>query len=259
MLRDRRLFLVAALLFALPLAAQLPRVHPVPDTFERLLLPVFTDPVHGAFGSEFHTTLLLTNKNAGQEAPVYGLEPVCYVSACIGWDYFNDFLAITDFGGQPDVYYDGTPGRFVYVPKTALSSIAANLRVHDVTRSALNFGTEIPIVRAREFKDDKIVLTGVPTDPRFRNTLRIYSTMPMRVAVTVGNNPPVAVQLDGATDIFDPAYGAFTGFPAGETSVNVTIQPEHLTIPPPLPIELWAFITVTNNETQAISTITPQP
>ncbi|HYC60469.1 MAG TPA: hypothetical protein VEK79_12970 [Thermoanaerobaculia bacterium] len=87
---------------------------------------------------------MLTNKNDGHETPVWGLEPVCVVSACI--------------------------------------------------------------------------------DPRFRNTLRIYSTMQMRVSVAVG---------------------------------NVTILVEHLTVP--LPIQTWAFITVANNETQAISTITPQP
>ena len=251
-----------ALLAALPLAAQsttLPQFHPVPDTFERLLLPVFTEPVRGAFGSEFHTMLSLSAKDAGQEVPLYGLELVCNLSACIGWDFFRDFLTIHEFDDRPEVYFSGTPGRFLYVPKTGVHSLTANLRVHDVSRAALNFGTEIPVVRARQFKDNKIVFTGVPTDPRFRNTLRIYSTMTRRVSVTVGNNPPATIQLDEATDIFDPAYAMFTDFPIAEQPVNVTILVEHPTVPPPLPIEVWAFITVTNNETQAITTITPQP
>jgi hypothetical protein len=40
--------------------------------------------------------------------------------------------------------------------------------------------------------------------------------------------------------------------------VTVEAEPDFI---PLLPIEipLWAFITVTNNDTQAISTITPQP
>lgn len=250
--------LTLLMLLAAPLAAQLPQFHPVPDTYERLLLPVFTEPVKGAFGSEFHTTLRLSNKTPGHQAPVYGLEPVCHLSACIGWDFFNDFLTITDFDDVPEVYFSGTPGWFLYVPKSAVNELTMNLRVHDVTRSSLNYGTEIPIVRSREFRDSIVVFSNVPTDPRFRNTLRIYSTMGLPVGVKVGNNPPVTVQLGGATDIFHPAYATFTDFPIGTQPVKVVVFIEPLD--PPIPAGgIWAFITVTNNETHTISTITPQP
>jgi hypothetical protein len=61
-------------------------------------------------------------------------------------------------------------------------------------------------------------------------------------------------------DLNTPAYVAYSNFPTGTAPVRVKIEadPNIVTL---LPIEtrLWAFITVTNNETQAISTITPQP
>jgi len=161
--------------------------------------------------------------------------------------------------GPGDLGPSGNPGRFLSIRRDAIDSLAMNLRVHDVTRDALNYGTEIPFVRESQFAINRISFVGVPTDPRFRNTLRIYTTAPGDVLVTVGNRPPVRVALTGGS-LFEPGYGIFTDFPTGTAPVRVTIEtdPDIVTL---LPIEvpLWAFITVTNNETQVISTITPQP
>lgn len=60
---------------------------------------------------------------------------------------------------------------------------------------------------------------------------------------------------------FHPSYAAFTDFPNPATFpgdkftvlVGIARGPGNV-IPPPTP--LWAFITVTNNETQHITTIT---
>jgi hypothetical protein len=222
---------------------------------------VLTDPVFGAYGSEFWTSLRLTNKQSGQEARVYGLEPVCNLSACIGFNLFDQYLPITTFidDTQTTIHYYGTPGWFLYVPKTEVESLAAYLRVYDVTRAALNHGTEVPIVRSSEFIENRIVLTGVPTDPRFRNALRIYSQSDIDVVVTVEGRAPVTLALTGATDIFHPGYAIFTDFPTGNGSVTVTIDVVHGPVESLVSDAIWAFITVTNNETQLISTITPQP
>ena len=245
----------------MPLVASadtLPRFPPVPHTFERLLLPVFTESVSGAYGSLFLTELRMSTKESGQEAKVYGLEPGCDVSACIFRNLFEDYLPITEVD-QADFTHWGDPGWFLYVPKTDVESLTANLRVYDITRDALNFGTEMPIVRSSEFIDNRIVLNGVPTDPRFRNTLRIYSALEIDVVVTVEGRAPVTLSLAGATDIFNPAYAIFTDFPIGSEPVNVTIDVVHGPVPSIVSNAIWAFITVTNNETQLISTITPQP
>jgi hypothetical protein len=140
--------------------------------------------------------------------------------------------------------------------------------VHDVTRDAQNFGTEIPIVRESDFRANRIVLVGVPTDARFRNTLRVYGDSPVDVLVTVGNQAPVRLKMTGGItfpiinfpDFSVPAYVAFSNFPTGIGTVRVTIEAEPGFLQPLQPLEspIWAFITVTNNDTQAISTITPQ-
>jgi hypothetical protein len=127
-----------------------------------------------------------------------------------------------------------------------------NLRVHDVTRSDVNFGTEIPIVREGDWVNDHIVLTGVPTDSRFRNTLRIYGQEPFQAVVTIGNRAPVHLTLSQANGLFEVPYAIWGDFPRDGAPVRVTIE----SVPNDVP--MWAMITVTNNETQLISTITPQ-
>lgn len=251
--------LVAGTLFAL---------EPEPTPSERILLPILTPPVHGAFGSEFHTDLRIAN-DSENVAFLLGLDSARCSPVCL-----PTLFPLTLEPGQEvepgDVTLSGSPGRFVFIDADQVSSVAMNLRVHDVTRDGLNYGTEIPIVRERDFKTNRITFVGVPTDARFRNTLRIYGESPIDVLVTVGDLPAVRLRLSGGlalpgggidlSDFFKPAYASFSSFPTGFAPVRVTVEASPDFIPLlPIEVPLWAFITVTNNDTQVISTITPQP
>lgn len=244
----RLLLVVVALLVAAPLFAQ---------QQERILLPVFTGPLHGAYGSVFHTDLRAANTGA-DPVSIYGLVVNC--ETCLPPANVPYVLQPGEELGPGDVLSNGTPGHFLFVANTEVGSLAMNLRVYDITHDALNFGTEMPIVRENEFAINKIELVGVPTDPRFRNTLRIYSTFQAEAIVTIGDRAPVRIPLIGGTTQYDPAYAQYNDFPIGGAPVRVTVEvdPGFVSL---LPVEIpvWAFVTVTNNETQAIATITPQP
>jgi hypothetical protein len=129
-------------------------------------------------------------------------------------------------------------------------------------------GVEIPVVRVEDFSDDTIALVDVPTDPRFRLTLRIYGLNRGEDLVYLwygrgsGNCcgdtwNSTQVQLQPGRTMFEPSYAVVTdfrpadGFPAFPETINVLVQA-------PQQSPVWAFITVTNNETQHITTITPQ-
>lgn len=230
-----------------------------PATFKRVLLPIFTRPVYGAFGSEFHTALRMSNSGTDWGA-VYGLaeENPCGFDPCItDYDYGPYSLAPGDEMHPSQVAYTGKPGRIVWVKNDA--DLPMNLRVHDVTRSQLNFGTEIPIVRENDWLWNRIVLLGVPTDPRFRNTLRIYGQVPFTALVKVGDREPVRVTLSEADPPFEVPYGVFSDFPDNGAPTRVIIDVERDFTPGvPIPVAIWAMITVTNNDTQVITTITPQ-
>lgn len=235
---------------------------PVPETaFARVLLPIFTPPVRGAFGSDFRTEFRIAGNGGGFST--YSLRndtSNCAPILCL--DLPDPiFFTADDVLGPAFPIYNGNPGRFIYVPRSELKNVAANLRVADVSRSSLNFGTEIPVVADTELRSDVIELLGVPTDPRFRNTLRIYGIDASYVVVTVEGRQPVVLPMTQPSSPFEPVYAVFTDFPTGTDPVHVKIEPPPFINPSPPsgPFPIWAFVSVTNNETQMITTITPQP
>lgn len=230
------------------------------EAFDRVLLPLLTGPVDGAFGSRFITELRFANSSDTTPARFFGLLPHCILSACIFFDPLEQPYEIEPSGsyGPESVEYTGRPGAFIYVPKSS-PRIEFNLRVHDQTRSALNFGTEMPVVYEREFTLDPIKLLGVPTDPRFRNTLRIYAAEPTVVTVAYSDIMRI-VELRPGVNALDPAYAQLGDLIGAGGTMDVTVTPSTIVVPLPgvEPVKVWAFISVTNNETQLITTITPQ-
>jgi hypothetical protein len=220
-------------------------VGDINDGFEPFLLPIFTRPVFGAFGSEFRTFARVMSIGA-PFIGLYGLDQRC-LQVFPPLDPTAPIAVSDDIALPPDCAF-GT-GRIFWTRKGDGASLAMNLRVADVSREATSHGTEIPVVRANEFSTDGVALLGIPTDPRFRITLRIYSLdrtdQPVRV---VGISFVRDVHLSTPADNFEPAYAEVSDLPRTVTRLLV-ISPG---------TRVWAFITVTNNVTQQITTITPQ-
>jgi hypothetical protein len=238
----------------------------IDEAFDPILFPVFSPPVHGQNGSEFRTIAKLWNKGTSAVV-VYGLDISCTLfDPPLGPEtpWFiaprgNEMLLTTDCSE--------TAGRMFFVPKGD-TSIVTSLRVQEMSRQAENHGVEMPVVRRKDFSDT-VALVGVPNDPRFRLTLRIYSlgyggistvnvTVFSKNGQSSANHQEQLALLPGpARSPFEPSYAAFTGFfpPSvyGEGDLTVLIENAAPNDPP-----IWAFITVTNNETQHITTVTPQ-
>lgn len=231
------------------------------DAFERILLPIYLPPTAGAFGSEFVTAFEMWNKENGPDVAVYGVPGVCPPILCILPDPRSPILLTHNTNATSIQPVAGTPGRILFVRKDSASAVAAMLRVFDASRVSATLGTEIPVVHERGFHADPIALLGVPLDSRFRNTLRIYSATPAEtdVRMTIDDSTSV-VHLAAGSDLFHPATGTFTAFPPplsggsdpGFVTRRMTI--EQLVAGS----RIWAFISVTNNETQQITIISPQ-
>jgi hypothetical protein len=223
----------------------------VPAAYVRLLLPVFVPPVQGAFGSEFRTEVRATAID-NTYVELWGVHERCPIIECTGQEDRVTVRSYFDMELAPN----GTPGRFAYVPRTQLSSLFMTLRAFDVSREATNYGTALPIVNWETAARAEIRLPAIPTDPRFRSTLRIYSDVATPALVTVASSAGVEVQRDirltGAATTYEPAMFTWTEFPTDVGPVRVTIRPQE-------GVKVWALVTVTNNDTQAITTITPQP
>jgi hypothetical protein len=254
---------VSVFIVALSAAAQ-PTPVTNPEAFERLLLPVYVAAVPGAFGSLFLTELRLWNRHDRESLEIFGLYPPCQFPVC-GTDPLKPLevksYMETETAAQV-VPVGGTPGMFIYVDKERVNDLIANLRVFDLSRSPTNFGTELRVVRESEFAT-RIILPDVPVNQKFRNTLRIYARRETAVQIIfhapsiIGSPtilPPIpqTVVLQPGDNLFKPAYTAFTNFQPYGYPLTLIIEPADPAVP------IWAFVSVTNNETQHITTITPQ-
>ena len=240
------------------------------EAYDPLLFPIFTPPVFGQGGSEFRTTAKFWNKG-DQEVSFFGRDSSCRVIV----DY--QIVPLNPYTLQPreqqalDLFPEcsQTTGKLFFVPKGE-RGLAGSLRVWEVSKQSDNHGVEIPVVRREDFDEKSIALVDVPTDPKFRLTLRVYGLNrgASFVNVTYGAKV-VELPLQFSSNIFEPSYAVytFTEPPGGNVPVppfvrplmNVLVEvprgPGGVVIPGS---PIWAFITVTNNETQHITTITPQ-
>jgi hypothetical protein len=215
------------------------------EQFERLLIPVFTPPLQGAFGSEFRTALRVMN-TGNDILDVFGLTKNCVI-LCI--DPEGDPVRLLPLNplGEEDLITTGKPGRFVYVVPEQASALSANLRVYDTSRAGENFGTAIPIVRQAQFRTRPFGIVGVPTaDARFRSMLRLYSTAPTTVEISGRVDP---VMLTGGS-LYTPAYA--------QVDITGTTESNLIIAPAPSGPPVWGFVSVTNNVTQHITTISPR-
>jgi len=217
---------------------------PNPAFYEPVLIPVaFSGP--GAFGSQWRTDVTLRNEN----------------------DFSLLIAGETPFR-RPGAHSTMTPdanrpnGILAYIPRQGSSNAHLGVLVRDRSRQAQALGTEIPVVREKDFFDRPLELLNVPADPRFRAALRIYDRgTPAAIHFVI---QPLAGDEKLVDDsVFptghDPAYAQISDLVAKYPRLAGR-GPLRITIDPPVPGNptLWGFVSVTNNDTQHVTTISPQ-
>jgi hypothetical protein len=259
------LLLLFAGVFAAPASAQ---------DYDRYLIPVTGGNIAGANGSLWTTELTVHNPRDGEVGiladvcSVVFLTPPCQNIAFIP-QQTSRRIAITRASYSQ--------GAFIYVPRNLnYGPTPMTLRARDLSKTAESFGTEVPIARDSDFAQ-LVIITDVPTDARYRATLRVYNSseaprvVTMRVYTLAGREPieTRSIELAGVNIlVFDP-----TPFHPGYAEIDpltplvrasgerVRIEVEdpirHIVSPPPPPI--WALVSITNNDTQQVTTITPHP
>jgi hypothetical protein len=236
---------------------------------ERILVPIaLKEPIRGAFGSEWHTEFVVRNDSAKEVRVWAGVDPFGLPFA-IAVVPAHSTKVVPLFASGAAEGPDRVPAYIVIVHKPVADELSFHARVFDRSRSAANWGTEIPVVRESGAVRSRIQLVRIPTDPHFRLTLRVYGfdpTIPTDVLLRLfgeDENVPLGEQRVTLASFNDnsagPQYWQTTDV-AGTFGVNpgdrqflrievIRLNERDL---------IWAFVSVTNNETQHVTTITPQ-
>jgi len=239
------------------------------EVLDRFLVPIVIDgEAPGAFGSRWATRLVIHNASNQAVKVTQGILG-CSLATCPN-EAVPPNTTVTDLpaGFQLGRGWYGT-GAFLHVRKEYRGSMSFNLRVQDLSRQALTWGTELPLVHESEAFVSTLQLINVPTDSRFRVAIRLYDFEPGNTArhvriraygrtsetlaeTTLAMFPNLGMEnsLAGYGQLVD-LVAAFPQLGASET-IRLEITP--LT----QGLRFWAFASVTNNETQHVTTITPQ-
>lgn len=213
--------------------------------FERVLFPVIYNGA-GVNGSDWMTELTVRNDST------FAVEP---------WRAAGTLSAIPAMTPVRLSMGEAPGGVFLYVPRESASALHFGSLVRDLSQQESAWGTELPVVRENDFAP-RVNLLNVPNDRRFRKMLRIYGrneeAMTVRVTFDAMDNGRQMLSRDvtlARGGVTRPAYAAlgdevFNQLPGfGRGAIRV----ESLTGHP-----VWAFVTVTNNDTQHVTVISPQ-
>jgi len=232
------------------------------EDYERVLFPV-TFASRGANGSDWRSEIIVKN-----DGPVFvDTEPLFYNDPDV---VVIPIPMAIEPGGRayfPERAGDG--GSFLHVPRGLESWLSYSSHAIDRSRSDSDLGTEVPVVRAGDTAHT-IRIVNVPMDERYRATLRIYdfdlqNGRQVDVTATLSNGSTrfLSTTLTGvpvcpaAPCIADrPAFAIINLSGVADLKAAGIVD---LTIRSGLhDARLWAFVSVTNNETQHVTLFSPQ-
>jgi hypothetical protein len=228
-----------------------PQATPDEAVFERVLIPVlFNGP--GAFGSVWRTMLELRNLSDRR---------LTFLPAVM-----KDTPSVPLLGKSTLDRFGGPKGAVIFLPREIADDIKFGLQVRDVSREAIAWATEVRVVRERDASRKPMMLANVPFDGSYRLTLRLYSLDggAARLNVVSADAPFVhrAVELEAACAA-PPCNSTEPGYAAVDLNA---LLPElankgarTLYVETPADGRLyWAFVSITNNTTQVVTTVSPQ-
>ena len=243
--------------------------------YKMYLLPLDSEIVEGANGSRWYTdtTMLLRSEtNVDVRPEICELVVLdCTVSEPVPLN-------------EPFAFYALSPrtlGQYVYVPVADADKVNANTRTYDSSRSTSTGGAEIPFVAEDDFASGTTSLLGIPLEPDNRYTLRIYDAEGRggRVLVHVYAQVPFDPPRSGNQEKKPRKTFAVNLLPGGlphetTTTALLPVHPATAQINPiagidlagvhrlridiePLDqgLRLWSFVSITNNRTHHVTTV----
>ena len=249
--------------------------------YERVLLPVTTKgELPGDLGSRWTTRVSILN-NTGNVVDIQGY--ASYPHGC-------PILCGHELTAPGITFYPSvapgavTQGAILRIERRYSEGVEVHLRVQDVSRQSQTWGTEVPVVREKDLYQSTLNLLDVPTGSAFRQRLRIYdvdarSDSRVRVRFYRVNaatdttadflNPPAAdvliaeriIQLTTERRVESPTYDLGYAELANLAASVPELQSFDLVrieiTPQTAGLRFWSFVSVTNNETQHVTIISP--
>ncbi|MEO8380404.1 MAG: hypothetical protein ABI779_12130 [Acidobacteriota bacterium] len=245
-----------------------------PITYTRFLVPLYTQDVPGAYGSVWQVRTWL--HYSGNTTTLVAPTPFCFYFECTVEGPVEPGWPAVPLEPMPDHHESAI---LVHVDSRLATAFTFNSRVRDASRQGDTAGAEVPVIREDRIRNASVYLLNVPRDDQYRAMLRVYALPDVETAeveVRYYRQPDAEDRSKFSLDLVllradriklrlqhDPGRYQFS--PAIAEIANVERLPElrserliWIEIKPLTPnLRIWSFISLTNNETQHVTTITP--
>lgn len=236
--------------------------------WERLLLPIYLDGrVAGANGSVWETKFWI--RNNGPTA--VSLAPwVCpQGQACPAvFPLTRPLQPGESLHSLPAFFRPPTANRsrVLHVTRDRAETLSTGLRIYDTSRDTLDAGAEIPVVRERDLHTTGATLHGIPVSDRFRILLRVYDMEQSEARFSVRvfeeteglSAEPIHLFEMTATTNETGEIRSQAAYAESPALTNISARSLRVVVEPLTPgSRFWTFASVTNNDTQRVTLITP--
>ncbi|MEA2462785.1 MAG: hypothetical protein QOJ98_532, partial [Acidobacteriota bacterium] len=217
----------------------------------------------GAHGSQWRSENIIRNDAAVEVATV----PLIWDGYSVPEVILLTPIPVGQRAAMPEEPEDG--GLYLYVPRGLEKWLTYSSHIVDRSRSQSDRGSELPVVRAEDTSAE-IRLPDIPLRPLFRAHLRVYdfdTETPRNIRIVVtkedGTNVFISRRIFSTFECVNPpcfnprppyATIDLSAIPeladAGEVDISVRSETNDA--------RLWAFVSVSNNNTQHVTMYTPQ-
>jgi hypothetical protein len=244
---------------------------PDPQIFERILLPIVYNG-SGAYSTGWRTDLAILNTNPVGVSSTDAFRPLffhpCFDGVCPGGLGPNEQAEAFDATTKSD------RGLLLMPQRDLADGLRFSYRAWEMIQFAERrfAGTELPIVRERDFRIGRLDLPSISLDHNSRIALRIFGpdseAVPVRVIVGKLDNLATLIGIKEIVlqapacetdpcDSLTPSFAMISDleqeFPALRQLERVRLEVES-----PSGRRFWAMATITNNTTQNVTVVTPQ-
>ncbi len=228
---------------------------------EEIIIPIAFKPISAAFGTRWVSDISVYN-DSDDSVPIDS--EVC---SSIGRSFICDpppprVPPHASMRIEPWSAYADYPAMILRPPADHAANLHFTVRLRETSRDPDGPGAEIPVVRSRDFQQQQVWLPAIPTNTRFRASLRVY-TRGDAFTVRVRDNATGELLLERQLKRYYPTdsdpFGTVTLSDLLESAVvrahdKVRIEVES----PRAYLPVWAMVTLTDNESQRVQIFTPQ-
>jgi hypothetical protein len=247
--------------------------------YERFLFPLAIVEHPGAYGTAWTTEAVVRNEGT---TPVvifhsecaYRCSAPCVILMCFAGSPTPPGAPFSEGVDRGEIGSVGIPATLLSVERSKADQVSTSLRLIEVSKRTVEYGVEIPVVRERNLYTGTLSLPSVPVPPPHegRTHLRIYGVespadpVTLRVRAFAGDTVVwdetvwLLVPLDfhetprpGEYNEGQPSYRLLPVPSAISEHSTVRVQIDPLT--PGL--KFWAMASVTSNETQHVTIVSP--